>query len=349
MEAYHDHDEAMQSARQQRRLQRTVAPPTLPPPPDLITLVEPTFLSLPSGLAIRLDIYEELATLHSGLESMFHTVFCHLGFESWMSTGTIFESVKLYSSRRWGSDGIEARVFMHLERLEAKQILADKGGFVVMRHTQSLWRSVAHRLKPMATHLDEIVKRCYASAIDGERLAVSTLQLAQRNWHNLASLASALDMGLEEEINLWCAAGQWTAGSSSSIQAALDDVCTFVLVHLFQQIFDTSIVQFVQDDILKKHFTNRRNSFTVHCLMPGQWVNDDIINFFVDQWQPSSSEGVFLFDTRFWSWRLRSISTLADPADDGKWKQLFKHKLFKVPTTQPSLFLSRLVPAECLF
>lgn len=300
MKARLERDEIMQARYLHRRQESNAARST--PPPTLVTLpAKPLFFGLPPRLTIRLDVHRDLSTLLFGLETLLRSVSCHLGFDSWSSIGNTFDSVRLSSAERWGNDEVHASTFMHLQRLEFRRRLVDKGEFVAIRHVQGLWRSVIKTLLPMAAELDRIVKRCRASSVDGENLAVSVLELHVRDWHNLASLATAMAIVLEDEINSWCAAGQWTKGSSSSIQVALHDVCTFSLLVFIDACLTRIILQLVKDGVLNKQFVSvsGRDSTTVQRLMPGEWVSGDVFNFFIDQWQPDILDGIILFRTTF--------------------------------------------------
>lgn len=48
----------------------------------------------------------------------------------------------------------------------------------------------------------------------------------------------------------------------------------------------------------------------MRCLLPGEWLNGEVINFFVDFWQPPVQDGVLLMDTLFWVERLKKVTSV---------------------------------------
>lgn len=77
-----------------------------------------------------------------------------------------------------------------------------------------------------------------------------------------------------------------------------------------------------------------RERSTLQCLLPGEWLTGDTINFFIAKRQPPPTDGIVICSTYFWSGRLEN--TLQKPKDVGiseegwdekAWKRVFEYRL----------------------
>lgn len=58
-------------------------------------------------------------------------------------------------------------------------------------------------------------------------------------------------------------------------------------------------------------------------------MNNQVINFCVDEWQPPPGDGVLLLDSLFWSLRLAHVEGLED-SDDDDWSHVLSDPVLRV-------------------
>lgn len=83
----------------------------------------------------------------------------------------------------------------------------------------------------------------------------------------------------------------------------------------------------MNDAVTDTKLVNRRTTFTVKRLLPGGWIDGEIINFCLDSWQPPVAEGVVLLDTYFWPARLKYIESVDD---EQRWRHVFDDPVLQV-------------------
>lgn len=278
-------------------------------------------------------MHDELQAIASAAQSAFQQV----ELDGWDMDGSLAESVRLRHKAKWGDEWVNASTFLHLERLDVQKILRnDPDGFIHIVDYCDAWEKLCSQLFALQAQLSVVFSgwmlhegaRGDISELVGyvspanlsALLSAATYQISA-----MSAFASVMGIVVQEEINAWYGEGQWKVGSNASVKAALKRVRIIIVGIFFFLHF--VLCQRVASRTGSRTFIHRNCIFTVNCLLPGHWLNGDVMNFIIDSWQPLFKEGVLLMDTYFWPTRLKRVRSARQSE---AWDQVLGECLLKV-------------------